>query len=428
MPFINPRWTNLEKIAFRFFFIFICLNIFPFPLNAVSQSLAFLQPITGIVDTLWEQFIPWAAQHIWGYRKVISIFPNGSGDTTFNYYQILTQFSMALVGTLIWSMVDKERKSYNRAYYLLRWFTRFFLAFNMVLYGFIKVFHMQMPTPSLYTLLQPVGDKSPMGLAWTYVGASAAFSAVTGWAEVISGFLLFFRRTTTLGALLTSIVMFNVAVINFCFDVPVKIFSSLLFLWAMFLLAPDIKRLTAVLLTNRPTRPKVEVPFFKSRKAQLLALVAQLLFVAYIVISQVSADMGMMNIYGDKAPKPPLYGIYNTSLIVRNNDTLKPLTTDTSYWRQLVVNYKGYARVKMANDTLRYYTFKVDTALQRITIATGFAPNDSSYLYFSNDSTLTLRGKIQQDSVYMQFTKHDLNSFRLLNRGFHWVNEYPYNR
>jgi hypothetical protein len=41
-----------------------------------------------------------------------------------------------------------------------------------------------------------------------------------------------------------------------------------------------------------------------------------------------SIDQGKQ--YGDNAPKPPLYGIYNHELVIRNNDTIPPLTTDTS--------------------------------------------------------------------------------------------------
>jgi len=31
---------------------------------------------------------------------------------------------------------------------------------------------------------------------------------------------------------------------------------------------------------------------------------------------------------GSKAPKPPLYGLYDVNTFVINKDTLKPLTTD----------------------------------------------------------------------------------------------------
>ena len=77
-----------------------------------------------------------------------------------------------------------------------------------------------------------------MGLVWTYVGQSKAFSAFVGWSEVICGLLLLFRKTTLAGALLSLVVMGNVVVINMCYDVPVKLYSSMLELMALYLTLP----------------------------------------------------------------------------------------------------------------------------------------------------------------------------------------------
>ncbi|MNT91584.1 hypothetical protein D3C72_2327080 [compost metagenome] len=41
---------------------------------------------------------------------------------------------------------------------------------------------------------------------------------------------------------------------------------------------------------------------------------------------------------------------------------------------------------------------------------------------------LILSGLKGKDSITVSFKKKDLKDFRLINRGFHWVNEHPYNR
>lgn len=41
---------------------------------------------------------------------------------------------------------------------------------------------------------------------------------------------------------------------------------------------------------------------------------------------------------------------------------------------------------------------------------------------------LILSGLTEKDSISVSFKRKDLKDFKLINRGFHWVSEYPYNR
>ena len=67
----------------------------------------------------------------------------------------------------------------------------------------------------------------------------------------MGGTLRYFRRTTTLGALIVAFVMTNVVMLNFCYDVPVKLFSLHILAFALFLVAPDAKRLVTFFLSPR---------------------------------------------------------------------------------------------------------------------------------------------------------------------------------
>lgn len=77
---------------------------------------------------------------------------------------------------------------------------------------------------------------------------------------------------------------------------------------------------------------------------------------------------------------------------------------------------------------MQYFT--PDTLNKTLAIFTYAAPSDRSTLnYHHPDSThLILSGQLNGDSIYIALQKVDLNKLRLLNRGFHWINEYPYNR
>ena len=129
---------------------------------------------------------------------------------------------------------------------------RFVLGATMLSYGWAKVFPNQMPAPGPDRLLNPIGETSPMGLLWTFMGASSAYQIFAGVGEVVGGTLLFWRRTALLGALVLVVVLANVVALNFCYDVPVKLYSSHLLAMALFIVAPHVPRLLDVLVLNRP--------------------------------------------------------------------------------------------------------------------------------------------------------------------------------
>jgi len=432
-------WSFSSKFSFRFFCCFFLLYIFPFPLDNipfVSEISKINENLTGwyykifeAYGNIWHAFIPWVGAKVLNLDYPITIFTNGSGDTTYDYVMLFTFVSFSLLGAVIWTLLDRQRRSYDKAYYWLRVLVRYYLGYTMLIYGFIKIFHLQMPSPYLFQLVQPLGDKSPMGLAWTFMGFSKAFSAYTGWGEVIGGILLFWRRTTSLGALISVIVMASVVAMNYSFDIPVKIYSSILFIGGLFLLTPDFKRLANLLVWNRPTEPVVYRQMLYKPWQKKLRLVLKYLFIGYMLYTNISTCLKNQYEYGDYRKKPLLYGIYNTELLIRNNDTIPPLITDTTMWKQLVIQFDKFASVKMMNDTMKRFNFIVDTTKKSISVYQRNDTLNKSNLFYTLDSTcLTLTGNYKGDTVLMRFRKYDLNRFLLLKRGYNWINEYPLNR
>ena len=114
---------------------------------------------------------------------------------------------------------------------------------------------------------------------------------------------------------------------------------------------------------------------------------------------------------------------------MRNKVEVPPLQTDTTRWNRLIVAAKGYAAIRLMNDSSLNYHFEIDT-LAKTAILYPFSDTlHKSRLNFIKDSLyLTLTGKIGGDSVFIKLKRFDENRFRLVNRGFHWVNEYPFNR
>jgi hypothetical protein len=94
------------------------------------------------------------------------------------------------------------------------------------------------------------------------------------------------------------------------------------------------------------------------------------------------------------------------------------------------ISFTNFAAIKMMNDSLKNFSFTPDTLKKTVQI---FSYRDTVHksmlaYYYPDSSHLVFHGKLKNDSVYIVMQKLDLNKIPLINRGFHWINEYPYNR
>lgn len=426
-PVSPAPWSLWQKLLFRFFALYFFLYTFPFPLDL----LPFTDTLSGMVyEDIWMPLVQKAGAwlHIQGLEDSS---PNGSGDTTWNYVQLLVILLLTLVGWLIWSVADHRRRHYDRLLYWFSVYVRYALAAAMLSYGWVKVYKSQFPHPSLNNLLQSYGQSSPMRLAWTFMGYSDAYNLFTGGAELLAGFLLFFRRTRLLGALLGVTVMANVVAINFCFDVPVKLYSSHLLLMALFIAAPDFRSLYRFFILHIPAAPTGKLrPFSGNRKLKTGLGSLKCLFIVYILYTGISTGLEAHQSYGDGATKPPLWGIYNVETFVKNKDTLAPLVTDPVRWRRFVTGHPGTAVVYSMNDSKTFWNLRPDTTGHNITLEDMYNVKSTWWLHYSQPDSqhLVFTGTNGKDSIFLLMRKEPADSFMLINRGFHWINEYPYNK
>ncbi len=308
---------------------------------------------------------------------------------------------------------------------------RYYAAFTMLTYGFVKVFKLQFPSPSLNRLIQPYGDSSPMGLAWTFMGYSKGYNYFTGFAEVLGGVLLLFRRTAIAGAIVTILVMGNVMAMNYSFDIPVKLLSTAVVVMCIFLLGKDMSRLINFFILNKPTEASITAtPPIRKKWLRISLLSFKTLLVGYTLVMTIYGSYSALSQYGDAAPKPPLYGIYDVKTFIRNTDTVPPLKTDATRWNKLVTNYQGNAAIKMINDSTERLAFEPDTVAKKIMMYNyGDTTHKSAFTYsWPEKDFLEMKGRWNGDSLIIRMKKFDLNNFRLVSRGFNWINEFPFNR
>lgn len=419
------HWNLSAKITFRFFFVYFILYALPFPLGWL--------PFTGGVwpwyANLWFEPIVWAGKNLLSLDYEITVMPNGSGDTTYNYVQIFLIGIITVASTLIWSVLDRKRANYEVLFYWLCVFIRYYLAIIMLVYGFAKVFKLQFPFPFLNRLLEPYGESSPMGLLWTFMGYSFTYNVFAGLGELIGGFLLFFRRTTMLGSLILVGVMSHVVVLNFSYDVPVKLFSSHLLLMSIFLLAPDAKRLVDFFILNKSVEPVQQKMILKTKNLRLTYFASKTLFIGFVLTMNIITSLQRQKQYGDMIPKGNWYGVYDVETFVLKNDTLLPILNDTRRWKRFIVGNEQWATLEYMDEATMYYRFRPDTLKKTIQLYSNDSTTHYQFQYEMQDSLhYILDGSITGNPIHVVMKKRNLDDFLLINRGFHWINEYPFNR
>lgn len=422
----EQSWSAIQKITFRFSFLAIGLFI----LLENNGAYPFYDVIMGGAGELMHTLIPWVGKHILHLSYDITVFTNGSGDTTYDYVILFTILCVSVTGTLIWSLLDRNRKNYSTLFYWLTVAVRFYVGFMLFNYGMYKVIKMQFPFPGVGRLMQPYGNSSPMGLAWTFLGFSKGYNLFMGVAEVAALFLLF-RRTVTLGAIITLMTTANVMAVNYFYDVPVKIVSTSLFLLTLFLLLPDLQRLFKFFFTSEPVSlPAMRAPKIEKKWLRIIGFSLKYVVIAWVVIVGIIETVASAKEYGDAAPKTPLYGAYFVKSFVVNKDTVPPLMTDSTYWRHLIIQWGEYAQIKFLNDSTRGYSMKIDTVARTLYLQQRLDTTNKSLLSYQlvGEKNMLLKGKIKNDSVAILLNRKTDKDFRLMNRGFRWINEYPFNR
>lgn len=415
-----------SRFFFKFIVIFFLLLIFP-----VSFAIfPFVSFISDWITEFYHVAIPWVAANILSLEKEITVFTSGSGDTTYDYVLILCLICLSGLGAILWTLLDTKKIDHQPLNAFLLVLLRYYLAYNMFSYGFYKVFPLQFSEPSFNRLLQPYGDSSPMGLAWTFMGYSSSYTTFAGISEVLGGLLLLHRRTTILGALVTCGVMLNVFMMNMCYDIPVKIFSFQLLLMAFLILLSDKDRLLSVFLWNKPTTSKAFEPYFKTTRQRQLGKVVKSIIVLFFLYTHVSDALEARNdpSYGYAAPSPPLYGLYNVKDYVVNQDTIPPLLTDSSRWRRLVIEHREIAQIYYMNHKA-YYKITIDSLAKTIDFVNYYDTTEiGKFEFYDTDSTMLLEGVLGADSISCTMDRLNKEDFKLMSRKFNWIQEYPYNR
>jgi uncharacterized membrane protein YphA (DoxX/SURF4 family) len=423
------RWSLATRIAFRFCFVYFALYCL---LTQISTSLVPL-PNVDIPDPStfppMHQIVTWTAVHLFGVTQPLVYF-SGSGDKIFDWVLLFVMVVFTAIATAIWSVVDRQRENYVSLHKWFRLVIRICLAGQMFAYGWAKAVPLQMPFPYLTRLLEPYGNFSHMGVLWASIGASPAYEIFAGCAEMLGGILLIVPRTTTLGALVCLADMTQVFMLNMTYDVPVKLLSFHLILLSLFLLAPDLQRLANIFFLNRAAGPSTQPPLFSSGRSNRIAIAVQVLIGIWLMGMNAYGSWSGWHMYGGGRTKSALYGIWDVDQMTVDGQVRSPLLSDYGRWRRVVFDFPTLASFQRMDDSFARYGAKIDANSNALVLTKSDDKDWKANFAFQRPTPdqLILDGQMDGHKVRMQLRLFDREKFLLISRGFHWVQEDPFNR
>ena len=333
-PAPAKAWKPWQKILFRIgviFFVSISIPNSPEWYNIVFH-------------------IDWTNLH---YRDLYDIARFGSGinffgntlfgSTLLGYANWITTLLVSIAGGLIWTFIArarrKERQEYNILYYWLRVVVRYRAGIGIIGFGFTKLLPVQMPYPSLGLLNTNFGDFTAQKIYWLSIGIVPWYQIFAGVVEVTAGALLFFRKTTTLGAILLFGALGDIVYVNFAYDGGVHVYSSYFVLLASFLLIDDVPRIYRLLVQEKFTVPVHIYPAFKHRWQQFarVGLKTATIFVFLILLFKLQ----LVNFLYDPYKQPSVAGLqtlrgnYNVTEFRINNRLIPYSPIDSVRWQEV---------------------------------------------------------------------------------------------
>lgn len=418
----TPRLAGVQRVAFRFIAVYFCLFFFP-----VSNV---LDPVTN-----------WAAINVFGLSAEWVPY-SGSGDSTESYVRLFCVFVLAVILSTAWSLLDRRRTDYRICRDLFHSIISYTLAMTMMYYGLAKLGNAgnQFPLVSGATLDSTWGDTSPMGALWKFMGTSRAYTMFGGLGELVGALLLIFRRTRTLGALVTFGVMVNVVMLNFCYDVPVKINSSHLALLAFCIAMRDWDRLSGILLFNQNTTSvELNPPYTGPRTIwvhRAVKLVVVVLLFGFTIYGHLVSEIQFAN----RPAEPEFYGSYAVTQFETGDQQLAE--GDPHRWKGISLRlrprningepgFSNWLAIRREDDSFKAHSFEFDAEdkllLGKSVGMSFFVPSELA-MHKNDAGDWILTGETETGEMIVTLRPIDASKSRLMGRGFRWINEVPFSR
>jgi hypothetical protein len=245
---------------------------------------------------------------------------------------------IAIAGAIIWTLFDRKSKSYHILYYWIRVVVRYRAGIGIIGFGFTKLFPTQMPYPSLGLLNSNFGDFTAQKIYWMSVGIVPWYQVFGGVVEIVAGTMLFFRKTTTFGAILLAAALGDITFVNYAYDGGVHVYAFYFVLLGLFLAADDFPKLYNLLILERYTVPYRVYPDF--RKPWLKYTRIGLKALTFIIFFGVLTYTEVINFKYDPYKQPSTAGVkklrgnYHVTEFKVNGQDIPYNPLDSTRWQE----------------------------------------------------------------------------------------------
>jgi hypothetical protein len=314
-------WSGFERAVFRFVFLYFFLQVVPLDWKYYRH--------------LAQQ---WAGFSMGDIFRLAHYTPRFfAGPDTFANWAVVVAIAAGL--SIIWGKLDR-RPAYNTWYYWLRVLVRYRLAAALLGYGFLKLFPMQAPLPSLSHLNTHYGDLSAWKIFSLSLGIVPSYQSFLGLIEILSAVLLLSRRTASTGAFLLLSFLGNVFLSNLAYEGGEYVYSFYLITLGLLVLWYDLARLNRLLTLALPTRPNrfhLVLPEGWPRASKRVAKATfMLLFVGVYGVKAYAAYQAGAYHYPTARGLPNAAGLYNVREFRLAGQVHPYSATDPERWQDVV--------------------------------------------------------------------------------------------
>ena len=389
------------------FFAILCIVFIPFSFSLISFQLEF-------TDLLFGKLIGFVSDKFFGtHLKDTKVY----SDFVSMYILVLLLFILAIVATLIVTRFNNWKQCRKRIFSICYTICCYYLAVQLLKYGFGKLFKDQFYLPEPNILYTPLGQLDKDILYWSSIGTSRMYNLFTGSIEVLAAVLLFFKRTRMLAALLTIALLAQVVIINFSFDISVKLFSFFLFFLSLYVLSPYCQRLYYFLFSKKEVPPPFKADSLI--KNQFLYVFVKCFIAGLIFLEALYPYVQKNNFNDDLAVRPYMHGAYKVQQVIINNDTITAAELPV---KRFFIHRQSYLIFQDKTDALQDYKLSYDIDKYEY-ILTDYQLNKTplTLSYSQADSILLLKYSKNYRQYQIQGKAIDWRKLPLLKNGFHWT-------
>ena len=156
--------------------------------------------------------------------------------------------------------------------------------------------------------------------------------------------------------------------------------------------------------------------------------------VAALLLTHFRDALAMRNRFGHEPP-PPL-GAYRVTAFQEDGRELPAQATGGHRWKSFEL-YHGHVVVRGFDQSMRLFKIEGDAAKgdpftlfqsDEAGSKSGRPPAGKLTLRLPSGQPPALEGTFDGHTVAVSLERADISQFPLMNRGFHWITERPYNR